>query len=133
MTNIQKFRTDIQKLIKHYRAEHSKYNIEEVSNQIISFFEKESTCPRTLSGAVAQYWKEEFIDTSADPENEPSMDNINILGALLSFLEATDEDEDLLSDKNWKDIAELVTYEAEDLPIDILQALMSTLVRKSAI
>jgi hypothetical protein len=61
------------------------------------------------------------------------MDNINILGALLSFLEATDEDEDLLSDKNWKDLAELVTYEAEDLPIDILQALMSTLVRKSAI
>ncbi|MBQ5921232.1 MAG: organic solvent tolerance protein OstA, partial [Selenomonadaceae bacterium] len=31
------------------------YNIEEVSNQIISFFERESTCPRTLSGAVAQY------------------------------------------------------------------------------
>ena len=52
---------------------------------------------------------------------------------MLSFLEATDEDEDLLTDQNWKDLAELVTYEAEDLPIDILQALMSTLVRKDAI
>ena len=129
MTSIQKFRTDIQKLIKHYRAEHSKFNIDELSNQIINFFERESTCPNTLSGAVAQYWKEEFIDTSADP----TIENINILGAMLSFLEATDEDEDLLTDQNWKDLAELVTYEAEDLPIDILQALMSTLVRKDAI
>lgn len=133
MTSIQKFRTDIQKLIKHYRAEHSKFNIDELSNQIINFFERESTCPNTLSGAVAQYWKEEFIDTSADSSNEPTIENINILGAMLSFLEATDEDEDLLTDQNWKDLAELVTYEAEDLPIDILQALMSTLVRKDAI
>lgn len=133
MTSIQKFRTDVQRLIKHFRAENPTYNTEKVCNQIIQLFERESTCPGTLPGAIAQYWKEEYVDTSSDKENEPTLDNINILSAMLSFVEGTEEDSELLSNNDWQNLAELVNYEAEELPIDILQTLMSTLVSQNAL
>ena len=50
---------------------------------------------------------------------------------MLSFLEG-DDDIDALADNDWTELADIVRYEADDLPMDSLQTLMSTLVSKGA-
>ena len=51
---------------------------------------------------------------------------------MLSFLENSEEDYELLTEQDWQELGDLVNYEADDLPIDTLQGLMSTLVSKGA-
>ncbi len=51
---------------------------------------------------------------------------------MLALMEDSDEYFDTLSDKDWQEIGQLVNYEAEDLPVDILQSMMSVLVSKGA-
>ena len=51
---------------------------------------------------------------------------------MLAFLEDSDEFQNLLTQKDWQELRHLVNYEAEDLPVDILQSLMRVLVEKGA-
>ena len=51
---------------------------------------------------------------------------------MLAFLEDSDEFQNLLTQKDWQELGDLVNYEAEDLPVDILQSLMRVLVEKGA-
>ena len=134
MTDIQKFRADVQRLIKHSRADNNgRYNAEKTCNDIIELFLSETTVPGALPQSGAEYWKRTYIDESASPENEPTAENVDRLGAILSFLENSGEDEELLTDDDWRMLGELVNYEAEDLPLDILQALMGVIVQKGAL
>lgn len=133
MTNIQKFHTDVLKIVKNERNSDGSMNLEQCCSKIISFFERESSVPGNLAGAVGQYWKETYIDSSAEPENEPSSEKVDVLCGFLSFLENSDEYFDVISDNDWAELSELVNFEAEDLPIDILQQLMSTLVEQNAL
>ena len=89
-----------------------------------------SSVPASLSGSVASYWKTTYIDTSNEQENEPTQEHLDVLCGFLSFLENSDENFDLISNSDWKELSELVNCEAETLPIEILQQLMSILVEK---
>ena len=51
---------------------------------------------------------------------------------MLAFMEDSDEYADTLTDDDWQEMGRLVNFEAEDLPVDILQSLMSVLVSKGA-
>ena len=51
---------------------------------------------------------------------------------MLAFMENSDEFEDLLTDKDWQELGDTVSYEAEDLPVDLLQDLMKILVSHGA-
>ena len=51
---------------------------------------------------------------------------------MLALLEDSDEYSDTLSDSDWQEIGRLVNFEAEDLPVDLLQQLMKVLVSKGA-
>ena len=134
MTDMQKFRADVQRLVKHNRADNNgRYNAEKTCNDIIELFLRETTVPGALPQSCAEYWKRTYIDESASPENEPTAENVDRLGAILSFLENSGEDEELLTDDDWRMLGELVNYEAEDLPLDILQALMGVIVQKGAL
>lgn len=134
MTEIQKFKSDLQRTIKHERADNNgRYDSKKVIQRIVELFIRSSSVPANLSRAVAFYWQENYIDNSAEPENEPTQEHTDILGAMLSFLEDTHEDEEYLSDDDWKELADIVNYEAEDLPIQVLQNLMSTVVSKGAL
>ena len=79
---------------------------------------------------VASYWKTTYIDTSNEQKNEPTQEHLDVLCGFLSFLENSDENFDLISNSDWKELSELVNCEAETLPIEILQQLMSILVEK---
>ena len=130
MTDIQKFSSDVKKIIKMNRFQDGSLNLEDTCEKIIQQFERASSVPASLSGSVASYWKTTYIDTSNEQENEPTQEHLDVLCGFLSFLENSDENFDLISNSDWKELSELVTCEAETLPIEILQQLMSILVEK---
>lgn len=130
MTDIQKFASDVKKIIKMNRFQDGSLNLEDTCEKIIQQFERASSVPASLSGSVASYWKTTYIDTSNEQENEPTQEHLDVLCGFLSFLENSDENFDLISNSDWKELSELVNCEAETLPIEILQQLMSILVEK---
>ena len=130
MTDIQKFSSDVKKIIKMNRFQDGSLNLEDTCEKIIEQFERASSVPASLSGSVASYWKTTYIDTSNEQENEPTQEHLDVLCGFLSFLENSDENFDLISNSDWKELSELVNCEAETLPIEILQQLMSILVEK---
>ena len=130
MTDIQKFSSDVKKIIKMNRFQDGSLNLEDTCEKIIQQFERASSVPASLSGSVASYWKTTYIDTSNEQENEPTQEHLDVLCGFLSFLENSDENFDLISNSDWKELSELVNCEADTLPIEILQQLMSILVER---
>lgn len=133
MTDIRKFITDVEKLKKFERQNNCGvcfYN--KIQKKLKNLFIQTSSCPTDLPSSIFEYWENTYIFNSANLDEEPIQDNILKLGAFLSFLENTDEYQDLITQEDWDEIAPLVNYEAEDLPVDILQDLMKVLVSHGA-
>ena len=124
MTDIGKFLSDVEKIKKHARNNKpgfSGYN--DLRDDLRNFFERATSCPMGLPGSVFEYWENTYILNGADLTYEPSTDNSAKLGAFLAFLDNSDEDQDLITNEDWQELGRLVNYEAEDLPVDILQDL----------
>ena len=133
MTDIGKFLSDIQRIKKHDRQNHSgnpDYN--RIFRDLNSLFLRSTSCPADLARSVFEYWENEYVFSSQNQKEEPSEENSQKLAAMLAFLEDSDEFQNLLTQKDWQELRDLVNYEAEDLPVDILQSLMRVLVEKGA-
>lgn len=133
MTDIGKFLSDIQRIKKHDRQNHSgnpDYN--RIFRDLNSLFLRSTSCPADLARSVFEYWENEYVFSSQNQKEEPSEENSQKLAAMLAFLEDSDEFQNLLTQKDWQELRDLVNYEAEDLPVDILQSLMRVLVEKDA-
>ncbi len=133
MTDIGKFLSDVEKIKKHARNNKpgfSGYN--DIRDDIRNLFERATSCPMGLPGSIYEYWENTYVFNSTDLMYEPSDENTGKLAAMLAFLNNSDEDQDLISDEDWQEIGRLVNYEAEDLPVNILQELMMVLVSKGA-
>lgn len=133
MTDIGKFLSDIQRIKKHDRQNHSgnpDYN--RIFRDLNSLFLRSTSCPADLARSVFEYWENEYIFNSKNQKEEPSEENSQKLAAMLAFLEDSDEFQNLLTQKDWQELRDLVNYEAEDLPVDVLQSLMRVLVEKGA-
>ena len=133
MTDINKFLSDIQKTMKFTRQNNGgKLEYSRVKNDIQKLFERNASAVGELADSVFEYWENEYIYRSADLGEEPTEENRNRLAAYLAFLENSDEYQDLISDDDWQEFGRLVNFEAEDLPVDVLQDLMKVLVSKGA-
>lgn len=133
MTDIGKFLSNIQRIKKHDRQNNSgnpDYN--RIFRELNSLFLRSTSCPADLARSVFEYWENEYIFNSQNQKEEPSEENSQKLAAMLAFLEDSDEFQSVLTQKDWQDLGDLVNYEAEDLPVDILQSLMRVLVEKGA-
>lgn len=133
MTDIGKFLSDIEKIKKHDRQNNSgvsDYN--RFYGDIRKLFIRMTSCPTGLPGAVFEYWENQYIFNSPDQKSEPTEENAQRLAAMLAFLENSDELQDLLTTDDWKELGDLTGYEAEDLPVEILQDLMKILVSHGA-
>ena len=93
---------------------------------------RSTSCPADLARSVFEYWENEYVFSSQNQKEEPSEENSQKLAAMLAFLEDSDEFQNLLIQKDWQELRDLVNYEAEDLPVDVLQSLMRVLVEKGA-
>ena len=133
MTDIGKFLSDIQRIKKHDRQNHSgnpDYN--RIFRDLNSLFLRSTSCPADLARSVFEYWENEYVFNSQNQKEEPSEENSQKLAAMLAFLEDSDEFQSVLTQKDWQELRDLINYEAEDLPVDILQSLMRVLVEKGA-
>ena len=133
MTDIGKFLSDIQRIKKHDRQNNGgnpDYN--RIFRELNSLFLRSTSCPADLARSVFEYWENEYIFNSQNQKEEPSEENSQKLAAMLAFLEDSDEFQSVLTQKDWQELRDLVNYEAEDLPVDILQSLMRVLVEKGA-
>lgn len=133
MADLRKFYADIQRIQKHTRAKYSFHNSKEVTSQVMDLFESNTRGLGDLPHSVVEYWKKTYIDCSSKPQEEPVQEHLDWLAVVLSFLDgelAHDQDIPL---KDWKELAQLINYEAEDIPIDTLSSMMSTLVEKKAV
>ena len=133
MTDIGKFLSDIQRIKKHDRQNNGgnpDYN--RIFRDLNSLFLRSTSCPADLARSVFEYWENEYVFNSQNQKEEPSEENSQKLAAMLAFLEDSDEFQSVLTQKDWQELGDLVNYEAEDLPVDILQSLMRVLVEKGA-
>ena len=133
MTDIGKFLSNIQRIKKNDRQNNSgnpDYN--RIFRELNSLFLRSTSCPADLARSVFEYWENEYIFNSQNQKEEPSEENSQKLAAMLAFLEDSDEFQSVLTQKDWQELGDLVNYEAEDLPVDILQSLMRVLVEKGA-
>ena len=123
MTDLQKFFADAERIKKHDNAIES----------IISLFVSNNRGMGTLPDSFADYWKKTYIDTSSAPESEPSKENIDRLGAMQSLLDGEQDFTEMLTISDWKELSALVNYEAEDIPMNILEKMMMIFVEKKAL
>ena len=133
MTDIGKFLSNIQRIKKHDRQNNSgnpDYN--RIFRELNSLFLRSTSCPADLARSVFEYWENEYIFNSQNQKEEPSEENSQKIAAMLAFLEDSDEFQSVLTQKDWQELGELVNYEAEELPVDVLQSLMRVLVEKGA-
>lgn len=133
MTNIEKFYSDVQKIKKHNRQENNgKSNYFKIKNNIQNLFEKNCNVGQSLANSCYEYWEKNYIETSSEIDFEPNDENLIKLCSILTFLNGEDENENRLTKKDWKEIGQLVNFEAEDLDVYVLQELMKILVSKGS-
>lgn len=133
MTDIGKFLSDIQKIKKRDRQNNNgNPNYERIYKDLVNLFLRYASCPADLTRSVFEYWENEYIFSSENQKEEPTEKNATRLAAFLAFLENSDEFQDLICERDWQELGDLVNYEAEDLPVDLLQNLMRVLVDNGA-
>ena len=133
MTDINKFLSDVQKILKHDRQNNGgKSDYNRVKNDLRRLFERNAAMVGELADSIYEYWENEYIYRSADLAWEPGEENQNRLAAYLAFLENSDEYQELITDDDWNEFGHLVNFEAEDLDVGVLQDLLKILVSKGA-
>lgn len=134
MTLVEKFRSDVIRTIKHVRADNNgRYDSAKCCDQLQSLFERNCLVSGGVARSILFYWRDEYIDHSSEPENEPTQDHIDKLCGFLSFLNGADEGEDVLSEEDIREISDAVDDEAETMPLEQLQTLMSKIVERGAL
>ena len=131
MDNIQKFSSDIEKIQKHIRSSNNgSYNGKEACSEICSYIVTSYKDIASLAGSFADYWMNTYINSSVDLDKEPTELNKDKIIAIYSLLAGKSDNTECLSRK---ELCNLTNYEAEDIPLDLLNDLMSIFVDKHAL
>ena len=135
MNDIEKFLSDVKRIKKHDRADNGGlYDPIRVCKSISELLQKKySSDFADLPYSIVEYWQNTYILSSGDLQNEPSDEHLEKLASMVSFLEGNIHDTESLSESDWKEIADCVKWQAEDIEIDKLSSLMTILVEKKAL
>lgn len=124
MDNISKLYADTQRIKKHYRAEHNKYDGSQVCIQIKEFFARNNNHIKSLALSYADYWFDTYIMNSLELENEPTEQHLKILGSIQALIDNSQDQITDLNKQDWKELCDLTNYEADDLPLEFLNDIM---------
>lgn len=134
MDNNSKFYADIQRILKHDRANNNgNFNPERACKEIGNRFASSYKNFGALPEGIAQYWLENKVLSSSDINQEPTEDTINWILDADDFLSAEKDKTYCFSKTDWEEIRELVNAEACDLDINLLSDLMSIIVENGAL
>ncbi|MFI3258145.1 MAG: hypothetical protein R3Y36_07610 [Spirochaetales bacterium] len=140
MDFVEKFYSDVRLIIKRDRSDNGgNYDSMRASKSIARHFISLNKDLGDLPQNITDYWISTYIERSDCPEKEPTEEHITWLGAATALLDgsfdehASDEEKSAFSKADWKELCELVNYEAEELPIDILSSLMTVFTDRKAL
>lgn len=135
MTTIDKFLSDIQRTIKHDRANNGgHYDAKRACTQIAKLFENNNRNLGALAVSIGDYWLNTYILASQDLANEPSEENTERIKAFQNFSDCDEEaDYSILTADDWETLRDFVDDTAEDLPLDSLQAMMNLILQNGAL
>lgn len=136
MTTTDKFLADIQRIIKHDRADNSgRYDGARVCKRIADLFTQNNCDVANLARSLADYWLNTYVYASADLANEPSEENRARLTAFQSFLDGDDAVEvyAAFTADDWETLRDFVNDEAETMDLNRLQSMMSLVLEYGAL
>lgn len=131
MDLIQKFYSDVKKT-KKYCTPYSNKSYAEI---ISSLFVKNNRHIQSLAQSLADWWLEKYVQPLEQNQDAGGIsdDIIEKLGSVYALLENDPENIMNLNAEDFKELCTLVNYEAEDLPLELLNSLMSVFVEKQAL
>ena len=133
MIDLQKFFADVERIKKRERAEHSSYDSSRVVESVIELFVSNNRDMTSLASSFADYWQKTYIAPSSQREEEPTRENVDRLAAMQSLLDGETFATEILNAKDWRELSSLVNFEAEDIPMDMLEKMMMIFVDKQAL
>ena len=135
MTDIQKFLSDIQRIKKHERLDNGgRYDGKRVCTQISALFERNNRNVENLAREIGDYWLNTYVLASENPNEEPLQVNMDRITAFQSFLDGESEaDFSILTGDDWETLRDFVNFEAEEIDLNTLQAMMSIILERGAL
>ena len=133
MNDIQKFQADIKRIIKRDRADNGGvYDGVRASRTIMDLFISSNKDCTGLAQSISELWLSK-ITASAKPDEEPSEANLSWIFDVQEFLDGTLSGETVLTKDDFVELRNLIDYEAEDLPVDMLTSMMNTIMDHDAL
>lgn len=135
MTTIEKFLSDIKRIVKYDRANNGgHYDGKRACTEIARLFERNNPNLGSLAPSISQYWLNTYILPSENPENEPTEENVIKIKALQSFVDnINDEDLNILTKDDFESLKNFIDESEEEIDLDTLQNMMGILLEKGAI
>ena len=134
MNESDKFIADLRRIVKYERAKNGgRLNVHNVCEKIADFFAKTTPLVPSLAAGIFDYWMRTYVDSSLNIDLEPTEENLYRLCAMKNFLCGVDDENEILCERDWKELSEAVRFEAEDIPLDLLERMMSIAVDKDAL
>ena len=135
MTQIEKFLSDIKRIIKYDRANNGgRYDGKRACTEISKLFARNNPNLGVLATSLSDYWLEKYILASENPENEPTEENIEKIKAFQCFVDNIDDESlDSLSAEDFENLKGFVDEASEELDLDALQNMMGILLDRGAI
>ena len=135
MTAIEKFLSDIKRIIKHDRANNGgHYDAKRACTQIARLFERNNPNLGSLAPSISQYWLNTYVLPSENLENESSEENVARLKAFQSFVDNIEDDDlNILTQDDFENLKNFIDEAQEEIDLDTLQNMMGILLGKGAI
>ena len=133
MNDIQKFQADIKRIIKHDRADNGGiYDGFRASKAVAGLFISSNKDCQGLAQSISELWLAK-VTASAKPDEEPSEQNLSWLYDVQEFIDGTLGAETVLTKDDFVELRDLINYEGEDLPVDMLTTMMNTIMDHDAL
>ncbi len=137
MTTTDKFLTDIQRVIKHERADNGgRYDGRRACQRIADLFTSNNRDVTDLARSISDYWLNTYVLAAADINSEPSEENKSRLTAFQNFLDGETENAEaftILTADDWETLRDFADDEAETMDLDRLQNMMSLILEHGAL
>lgn len=133
MVDIRKFYADVQRCLKHERANSTVYDGQKASKAVAALFVSYNKDLSAFAESLAEYWLKTYVEKSKDLSAEPTQENVDWLASVLSLIDGENDFAVQFSKKDWAEIADCVNAEANDLPMDVLSSIMTILVEKKVL
>jgi hypothetical protein len=124
MNSTQKFDADIRKILKQR---------ESALSRVVEAFCGNFSHIQNLARGIGDYWLKKYIEPSASPNEEPTREHIDWLLDAFSFLSGDEDDFTAITLDDWKEIRDIISCEADGIPLKTLTQLMSCVVDKGAL